>query len=118
MTDVRKPYRLGAVFLAISAILHLMSPLFAGFNGQAPVLFIVGVVYFAAAWGLMRTWRWLAYVVFVVLMIGSVAALLGVWAQAPVPGWIYAGIFIANWGAVLALFFALWRPKRPVIPTA
>jgi len=116
MIDTSNSYRVGAIFLAISAILHVMSPIFAGFAGQAPVLFVVGLVYLAAAWGLMQTWRWLAYIFFIVLMIGSVAALLGIWTQAPVPGWIYAGIFISNWAAILALFVALWKPKRLARP--
>jgi len=112
MTDARSPYRVGAVFLAISAILHLISPVFAGFAGQALGLFAIGVIYLAAAWGLMQRWRWLAYVVFLVLMIGSIAALTGIWALAPVPGWIYASIFFANWAVAVALFIALWRPNR------
>lgn len=118
MKDVRSPYRIGAFFLAISALLHLISPIFAGFAGQAPVLFATGIVYLGAAWGLVQNWRWLAYVVFIVLMIGSIAALAGIWALAPVPGWIYATIFISNWIAILALFVALWRPNQVASPTA
>jgi len=114
MTDARSPYRIGAVFLAISAVLHLISPIFAGFSGQAPMLFLIGLVYLAATWGLMQNWRWLAYVMLFVLMIGSIASVTQIWALAAVPGWIYAGIFIANWLAVLTLFLALWRPARPV----
>lgn len=118
MTDARSPYRIGATFLAISAIFHLISPIFAGFDGQALMLFGVGLVYLAAAWGLMQNWRWLAYVVFIVLMISSIAALTGIWALAQVPGWIYAAIFIANWIAILVLFFTLWRPNRIASPSA
>lgn len=115
MTTTQSPYRIGAVFLAISAILHLISPLFAGFIGQAPVLFVIGLIYLSAAWGLIRGMRWLAYGMFIVLMIGSIAALTGIWALSPVPGWIYAGIFIANWAAIIALFLALWRPNRVAV---
>lgn len=111
MIDARSPYRIGAVFLGISAILHLIAPLFAGLSGQAPILFVFGVVYVIAVWGLMRAMRWLAYVVMLVLMVGSVIAMTGIWAMAPVPGWIYAGIVFANWSAVLSLAAVLWRPK-------
>ena len=108
--NMRGPYRNGALFLLISAILHLIAPIVSGFSGDGLMLAAVGVFYLVATWGLLRGMRWLAYVMFIVLMVGSIAALTGIWALGPVPGWVYAGIVIANWIAVVMLFIALWRP--------
>ncbi|MEL6688814.1 MAG: hypothetical protein AAFP28_00730 [Pseudomonadota bacterium] len=114
MTDMRGPYRTGALFVGISAVLHLIAPVFGGFGTDALTLFVVGIVYMAIAYGLLQGYRWLAYLTFLLMMAGSVVAITGIWGLGPVPGWIYAGIVIADWLAVLALFAALWRSRPSV----
>ncbi len=114
MTDVKGPFRAGALFVAVSAVLHLIAPLVAGLQGMAPMLAVVGLVYLAVTWGLLQGWRWLAWVAFFVLMAGSIVALSNVWAGGPVPGWLWAGIVAADWAAVAGLFVALWRSPQPV----
>ena len=111
MTDMRGPYRSGALFVGISAVLHLIAPVFGGFGTDALTLFVVGFVYAAIAYGLLQGYRWLAYVTFLLMMAGSVVAITGIWALGSVPGWIYAGIVVADWLAVFALFAALWRAR-------
>lgn len=112
MTNPRSPYRIGAFFVVLSAVLHLIAPVVSGFDATGWQLAVIGVIYVAAAAGLMRDWRWLAYVMLFVMMIGSIAAITGIWALAAVPGWVYGAITIANWAAVIALFLALWRPAQ------
>ncbi|MEL7114499.1 MAG: hypothetical protein AAGP08_02735 [Pseudomonadota bacterium] len=109
MFDVQGPYRVGAVFVAASAVLHLIAPIFGGFAPEALTLFVVGLVYLAIAYGLMLGWRWLAYVTFLLMMAGSVIAIASIWSPGPVPSWVYIGIVVADWLAALSLFFALWR---------
>lgn len=115
MTDARSPYRIGAVFMGLSGLLHLIAPVFAGFGGQSPLMFAIGIVILGGSWGLMQNWRWLAYGALLMMIGGSVMALTGVWALAPVPGWIYGAIFLVNWAAVVALFMVLWRPRTGAV---
>ena len=114
MTDPRSPYRTGALLVLLSAAFHLIAPLISLGARDGLMLLPVGIVYVAFAWGLMRGWRWLAYVTFLIMLIGISAAMTGIWSISPVPSWIYIGIALANICAALALFVALWRPS----PTA
>lgn len=113
MTAAKGPYRIGALFIGLSAFFHLIAPLFAGFSADALNLFVAGLVYISVAYGLMHGLRWLAYLAFIVLMGGSIVAITGIWSLGPVPGWIYPAIVITDWMAVLALFAALWRSREP-----
>lgn len=110
MIDIRGPYRIGAIFIAISAVQHVLAFVVAGFSAIAMQLIPVGIVYLILAYGLLRGWRWMAYITFVVALIGSIVALGSVWSIGPVPGWWWALIVIADVAAVLGLFAALWRP--------
>jgi len=116
VTDPRSPYRTGALFVLISAALHFLAPTISQLSSDGMLLLPFGILYGAMAWGLMRNWRWLAYVSFLTMLIGTSAALTGIWAASPVPSWVYLGIVIANFLAALSLFVALWRP-RPTAPS-
>ena len=116
MTDPRSPYRTGALFVALSAALHLIAPVISLGARDGLMLLPFGIVYLALAWGLMRGWRWLAYVTFLIMLIGISATMTGIWAISPVPPWIYIAIALANACAAVALFVALWRP-RPTAPS-
>jgi hypothetical protein len=107
-------YRSAALFVAISAILHLISPVFAGLAEDVMLLLPTGVLYLFFAWGLSKGWRWLAYIAFIVLLIGGLFAFAFSFGGSMVPGWLYAGIAIADLLAVLALFGALWRSKPAI----
>ena len=113
MIDARGPYRLGALFVGISAIFHLVAPVFAGFGEEGTALFVVGLIYLAVAYGLMQGFRWLAYLAFIMLMVGSIFAITNIWSLSPVPGWISSAIVITDWLAVLSLFAALWKSRVP-----
>ena len=109
MTKTTGLLRWGANFTALSAGLHVLAPIISGFSGDAVPLLIAGVVYAAFAYGLYQGRRWLAYVVFLVLLMGTSVAVSGIWASGDVPGWLFGGIAVANLLAVAALFGALWK---------
>ncbi|MEM7438129.1 MAG: hypothetical protein AAF393_00920 [Pseudomonadota bacterium] len=113
MIDVKGPYRNGAVFVALSALLHAIAPILGGFSQDALTLFVFGVVYAGIALGLFQGMRWLVYIAFLMMIGGSIVALSYVWALGPVPSWIYTGIFAANWLAATGLFLALWKTPLP-----
>lgn len=112
MTRVTGAMRWGANFVAVSAGLHILAIAFGGASGEALQLAVVGVVYAGFTYGLLQGWRWLAYVVFIVLLIGTSFAVSQIWAFGDVPGWLYAGIAVANLLAIAALFGALWKAPQ------
>ena len=116
MIDAKGPYRVGALFVALSGLVHLLALFVSGFASGALVLVPAGIVYLGFAYGLLQGWRWLAYVTFLIMLIGISATMTGIWAISPVPPWIYIAIALAHACAVVALFVALWRP-RPTAPS-
>jgi hypothetical protein len=102
-----------AIFVALSAALHTIALPLSGFSAEALRLLPFGLVYAGFAYGLMQAWRWLAYIVFIVLLIGISLAIGSVWSFGDVPSWIYITIAIANLASVMALFVALWRAPQP-----
>lgn len=118
MSFLNGPYRLGALFIAISAALHVFAFIVGGFSADALRLTPVGLVYALLAFGLTRGWRWLAYVAFIAMMIGGTVALGSLWAPSPVPQWWTLAIIAADWLAAAALFAALWRPARKTHATS
>ena len=107
--DVRGPYRVGAFFLLISAALHILAPLVGGFSSPVPIFVGVGLVYVVIALGRYRGWRWLAYIAFLVMMIGGIIALSALWSPSAIPSWWTVLIIAADWLGAAALFAALWR---------
>lgn len=104
--------RWGANFVALSAGLHVLALIVGGFSTEALRLSIFGIVYAGFAYGLLLGWRWLAYVVFIVLLVGTSVAVSNIWAFGEVPGWLYAAIAVANLLAIAALFGALWKTPQ------
>ena len=113
MIDAKGPFRTGALFVGLSGILHILAPLVSSFASGALILVPAGLFYLVLAYGLLQGWRWLAYVVFLLMMVGSLVALSSAWTTPSVPTWIYLTIVALDWLTVLALFGALWR-SRPV----
>jgi len=109
MTKSQGAMRWGANFVALSAGLHFLALFVSGFSTQAVQLLPFAIVYAGFAYGLLQGWRWLAYIVFITLLIGTSLAIVGIWALGAVPGWIYASIAVANLISVAALFVALWQ---------
>ena len=101
--------RWGANFVALSAGLHILALIVGGFSAEALRLLSFGIVYAGFVYGLLLGWRWLAYIVFIVLLTGTSLALSNIWAFGDVPGWLYAAIAVANLLSVIALFGALWQ---------
>ncbi len=111
MIDPRGPYRIGAFFIAISAILHMLAFLVGGFASAALMLIPIGLMYLGFAYGLASGWRWMAYLTFIIALIGSLLAFGSSMGSGPIPAWWWLLIVIADVGAVLGLLPALWRAR-------
>ena len=107
------PFRTAILFLAISAILHVLAPFASGFDQDGVMLAMTLPIFLGMIWGLARGWRWFAYLCFFITAIGGIIALSFIWSTNPVPSWIYIGILAADWLAAASLFVALWR--SPVV---
>lgn len=107
-------FRPAASFLALAGVLHLMSPIFAGLSGVGWGMLAIGLVYIAASFLLRQGRRWLGYIVFIVMLIGALAAYMQTGPAAALPNWLSFAIVAANIGCVLCLFSALWHspPER------
>ncbi|MBT0958063.1 hypothetical protein IV417_11755 [Alphaproteobacteria bacterium KMM 3653] len=111
MTDIKGPYRAGAFFVALSGVLHLLSPILGGFGPQMLGLAAIGVLYLLFGFGLMQGWRWLAYLLFLWMLVGVSVSIALIWNGA-LPAWLPTGFAMADGAAALALFLALWRPAQ------
>lgn len=108
MMDLQGPFRNGALFLAISAVLHIPAALLGG----GMILLAVAVFYAALIYGMLSGWRIVAWLTFFCAAIGAMGAMSNIWGFGPVPGWLYAAIAVADLLCVLALFVALWRSPQ------
>lgn len=109
MTQTKGAMRWGGIFVAVSAALHAVGLIVSGFGALVMPLLVFGVVFAVLAYGLLQGRRWVAYVAFIVALMGLSFAAGNLWSLGAVPAWVFQGIFAANLLAVLALFGALWR---------
>ncbi len=103
---------LAALILAVSGGLHIAAGVASGFAPDGVSLLGFGVLDLVLAFGLFRGWRWLAYIVFPLIMLGAIAALAASFDPGPVPAIYYTAIAIADAACALALFLALWPTYR------
>ncbi len=106
-----KTLGLAALFVLVSAALHILAPLVGGFGWEAIQLVPIGLVYLAIGYYLGRNLRWLAWITFFVMLSGGIFALSGAMGMSDIPGWWYGLIVIADWFAAVMLFGFLWNPK-------
>ncbi len=110
MLNSQGPFGTAAVFVLISAVLHLLAFVVGGFAPR-PMQFVpIGILYVLFALALMRHWRGFAYVVFVIMLLGSIAALYESFGPSAIPGWWMIAIMVADVMAAIFLFKALWKP--------
>ncbi len=105
-------YKLAALLLQISGVLHFITPLFAGFSDDVMMLLPVGLIYLLLSWGVYRGWRSVGWIAFLVVLPGAVFAFANAYSGTTVPAWIYAAITLADLLAAITLFVILWRSKR------
>jgi len=100
-------YKNAGLFLIISGLLHIPMFLVGGFTSKTIQMFIVGLVWIALGVGLRRQMKYLPCVVYVLMLVGMVAALTGLNAG-PVPNWWWWLIFLADLIAAFFLFRLIW----------
>lgn len=100
--------RMAGNFVLISALLHVIGVIFAGFAGPSLFFLGVAVIYALMGLGLRRGLPYLRYLAFIIMLVGIVAAIAtlgrGLFAD-----WVLWGIVLADLFAALALFINIWR---------
>ncbi len=104
--------RLAALFLFVSAVLHLITPAIAGFSQETLLFAATGIVFIIIGLGLLKSLRWLAWLTFFVTLIDGIVSLNGAMTHTPIPNWVHASIMASDWLCALMLFFHLWRGKQ------
>lgn len=112
MPHLTSERRLGALLMALSGVLHLPAPLFGGFDAMHIGLGLCGLAYIALSFAQRRSGRWLAYLVFLLMLAGAVAAYAASGCVA-LPMIVIWGIIAFDLGAALALMVDLWSDPAP-----
>ena len=110
MTDMDRRYLPPATFAALSAILHVIALLLSGFSTNLGPSIVGAVIWAALAFGLFREVRVIAYLAFLMALVGISAALgiaMGA-ASGPVQ-WTWVAIVGADALVAVTLFTLLWH---------
>ncbi len=103
------PYRIGAIFVMLSAALHLLAFLVGGVNPLTLALTGIGLVYVMIMAGLAAGRRGIAWLAFLVMGFGGSFALAQLWTVNAMPNWWWMLNVAADWLAAAGLFMPLWR---------
>jgi len=98
--------------VGLSALLHIFAFVPDGLNAGAAIMLAIGVVYILMAMGLRRHLRWVAWLAFLAMTFGTVAAyIISGGGSALHNGW-YIVIAIIDLVAAILLFTCLWRSDQ------
>lgn len=99
--------RAASALIALSAVLHLIGYGLSDFDPSAMLFLPVAVVYGLLSWGFASGWRWLALPVFLIMLIGAVAAYIMI-GLTVIPDTVLLAIIGADLGVAMALFAHIW----------
>lgn len=114
MFDFSKPFGLTRLFLLASAAFHIVVIL-VSLGGYIVPMLGGAVLWLASAFGLRSGNRWLAGLVFFLVLFAAVTVPLAyAMTETGLTSLAFWGITFADLGAALTLFVALWRSPKPV----
>jgi len=100
-------YKMAGIFLIISGLLHIPMFLVGGFTGKSIQMAIVGVVWVLLGLGLRRQMKYLACVVFALMLVGIIVGLTSL-NTGPVPNAWWWLIILADLLTAIFLFRIIW----------
>jgi uncharacterized membrane protein (DUF2068 family) len=104
--------RTAALPVSVSALLHIFAFVPDGLNAGAGMMFGIGIVYILMAIGLRRNLRWVAWLTFLAMTFGAVAAyIVSGGGTALHNGW-FLTIAVIDLAAAILLFICLWRSDQ------
>ena len=102
---------LSTLFILISAVFHVISPVLSSFSSFSLVLFGTGIIYGILGYLTAKNFRALAWLMFLVMLFGGVISFALSMNDTSVPNWLFSLIMLADWAAALMLFGYLWKDK-------
>lgn len=114
MFKASKALGFAALVIMASAIIHIATPLVAGFSEETFWLVPVALIIAIMGYLLIPNRRFMAWITFYVMIAAGIAALGLSAAPGTIPEWWWMLIIAADWFAAALLFVYLWKPK-PVI---
>ena len=103
--------QIAGLLMLLNAALHIVGYPVSGFSADAIKFVIVGVVYGLVGLGLMRGMRWLAFLMFVLALIGGNIAFMSM-GSPPLPSWLSGSIALNDLVVAIVLFGVLWNAPR------
>ena len=109
-------FKLGSLFLILSAVFHVVAVVLSRFSPDAMILLLPAVVYVPLAWALNNRQRWAAWITFIFMLVGMIGALSNINSGSSVPDWLFYTIALLDILVAGCMFVVLWRPKpTPII---
>jgi len=97
----------------LGALLHLFAFVPNGLNAGAGIMIGIGVIYLLLAIGLRRNYRWVAWLAFLAMTFGAVAAYIISGDGTAMHNAWYLTIATVDLVAAILLFVCLWRSVSP-----
>lgn len=107
---IRRNYDFAGLFVMLSGLLYIPVFLLDSWNGQTKFFMIFGVIVLLMGLILRGRYRWLAYVAYMMSLVGMLVTLVAM-GTSPVGIWWWAIIMILQFLAVFKLFGIIWAPK-------
>jgi len=113
MNPIRRNYDVAGAFVMLAGLLHIPLFLLDGWNGQTKFFLIYGIIFLTMGLVLRRRYRWLAYIAYILTLIGLLITLISM-GTSSIGAWWWLIIMALQAVAVYKLFRILWAPKIPV----
>ncbi len=107
------PYNMAAKWMTLCSALQITLPLVIGFNTIAYQMVVLGVLGLITGAGLLKGWRWLAYLAYIPVMVVAILAMARSFDVAGLASVWYWGIALLDLLTMLALWVALWKNPTP-----
>lgn len=104
--------KLAGYLVFLSAALHLLAVLMAGFEADVLMLLTATIFYIVLGIGLLRGRRAVGWLTFFTMIIGIAFATSDLLGVSHVPDWTMSGILLADLAALGVLFAVLWRDPK------
>lgn len=110
-TDMDRRYLSATGLAALSAVLHVIALPLGGFEASLGLAIIGAAIWAALALGLWQGFRFMAYLAFVMALIGISGALSVVVTSLGLEQGVWSAILVTDVLIALTLFILLWRPR-------
>lgn len=111
MIDMDRRYLAAATLAGVGAALHVVALPLSGFAANVGPSVIGAVIWVTLALGLWRGSRFVAYLAFLMALIGFSASLSIAMTSIGLSQWVWSAIMVVDALVALTLFVVLWRPR-------